>query len=151
MTRTNKLKQHYHLLPHEEGGFFAEAYTAPFEQDGRSICGSIYFLLENSDISHFHEIDCDEVWYYHEGCGMRITMLHNHSKQEFILNEDNVMVVLPKGSIFAAENIDKNSYTFVSCVTTPKFTYDGFRLVYKKEIQDAYPEFYEAVEYLAYS
>ena len=39
------------------------------------------------------------------------------------------MVVVPKGSIFAAENLDPQGYTFVSCMTTPKFSYDGFILV----------------------
>ena len=74
MKRSDELKRAYRLEPHPEGGWFSESYTAPFEKDGRSFAGSIYFLLDAGEISHFHEIDCDEIWYWHEGCGMCITV-----------------------------------------------------------------------------
>ena len=64
MKRTDILKKAYHLEKHVEGGSFAEVYTAPFEKDGRALAGSIYFLLDSGEISHFHVIDCDEIWYY---------------------------------------------------------------------------------------
>ena len=155
MRRAEFLKEVYSLRPHEEGGHFAEVYTAPFEKDGRPLAGSIYFLLDRDEISHFHEIDCDEIWYYHEGCGMRITVLINGEKEEYLLgseteNGQRAMAVIPKGGIFAAENLDSGGYTFVSCVTTPGFSYSGFRLVDKKEVREKYPEVYEEVKQLAY-
>ena len=51
---------------------------------------------------------------------------------------------------FAAENLDKSSYCFMSCATTPKFTYDGFRLVGDKEIRDICPETFDRIKHLAY-
>ena len=63
--RADELKEIFHLEKHVEGGFFSEVYTAPFEKDGRPISGSIYFLLDRGEISRFHVIDCDEIWYYH--------------------------------------------------------------------------------------
>ena len=36
---------------------------------------SIYFLLNTGDISHFHRIDADEVWYYHAGESLTIHMI----------------------------------------------------------------------------
>ena len=155
MKRTELLKEAYGLRPHVEGGHFAEVYAAPFEADGRPLAGSIYFLLDLDEISHFHEIDCDEIWYYHEGCGMRITLLANGTKEEFLLGGDpergeRAMVVIPKGGIFAAENLDREGYTFVSCVTTPQFRYAGFRLVGKDEIRKDYRAFFDEIERLAY-
>ena len=134
MTRAEYLIKTYNLQPHEEGGHFAEVYTAPFEKEGRSLAGSIYFLLDKGEVSRFHQIDCDEVWYFHEGCGLKITVLADGSKEELRLGSDpergeRAMVVVPAGSVFAAENLDQQGYTFVSCMTTPKFSYDGFRLV----------------------
>lgn len=41
---------------------------------------------------------------------------------------------IPKGAIFSAVNLDDGGYTFVSCVTVPKFSYYGFRLVPADEI-----------------
>ena len=142
--RSEDLKEKYHLEKHPEGGWFSEVYTAPFEAEGRALAGSIYFLLDKDDISHFHRIDCDEVWYYHEGCGIKVTMVYEGKMSELLLGsglspEENMMVILPKGSIFAAENLDKNSYTFMSCMTAPKFSYEGFELLSKDQVLSEYP------------
>ena len=111
MNRIEQLIEKYHLHPHPEGGHFAEVYTAPYlYQENRECAGSIYFMLVKNDISHFHVIDCDEIWYFHEGCGMKITMI----------DEDG--------------NVTQDSYPFVSCATTPQFQYSGFRLVKESEV-----------------
>lgn len=149
--RIDELKKIYRLEKHVEGGWFSEVYTAPFSSNNRALAGSIYFLLEGNEISHFHQIDCDELWFYHEGCGMKITVLTKNEKHEYFLggnlqNEEFYMAVIPKGAVFAAENLDKDNFTFVSCVTTPKFLYSGFRLVGKNEVRENFPN----VEYLAY-
>lgn len=141
MERSKELIERYTLQAHPEGGYFNEVYTAPFMfSDTRETGGSIYFLLDKNDISHFHVIDCDEIWYYHEGCGMRITMIDQDGKVSYadlgmnIEKKEMAMVVIPKGVIFAAENLDKDEYTFVSCATTPQFQYQGFRLVKESEV-----------------
>ncbi|MBQ7196029.1 MAG: cupin domain-containing protein [Synergistaceae bacterium] len=145
-SRVKILKEAYNLKEHSEGGWFSEVYTAPFEKNGRALAGSIYFLLDGNEISHFHQIDCDEIWYYHEGCGLKITMLmEKQEKSEYFLGRDiqngeRYMLVIPKGAIFAAENLNKDDFTFVSCATTPKFKYYGFRLLKKDEIK--YPDLY---------
>ena len=115
------------------------------EKEGRPLAGSIYFLLDTGELSHFHQIDCDEIWYFHEGCGMKVTMLTDIGKEELLLGNDvesgqRAMVLIPKGAIFAAENLEADGFTFVSCATTPNFTYEGFRLVEKQEIRGKYPE-----------
>lgn len=140
MKRCDELIKEYQLQQHPEGGWFHEEYTSPFEDaKDRACCGSIYFLLKADDISHFHVIDCDEIWYFHEGCGMKITVIDANGKVASVSlgmnleNNEKPMVVLPKGVMFAAENLDAKSYTFVSCATTPKFQYSGFRLVSEKE------------------
>ncbi len=137
--RSSQLKEKYNLEPHPEGGWFTECYTAPFPKEGRPLMGSIYFLLEGDDISHFHQIDCDEIWYHHEGCGLKIIMIIDGKISEVVIGpEENqmAMAVIPKGAIFAAENLDKDSYCFMSCATTPKFIYEGFRLVEEEEIRE---------------
>ncbi len=154
-SRTDELKETYHLEKHVEGGSFSEIYTAPFPHEGRSMAGSIYFLLDAGEISHFHQIDCDEIWYWHEGCGMKITMLLENGKKEFLLGGDiaagqRACAVIPKGCIFAAENLQPDGYTFISCVTVPHFRYEGFRLADKKEIRQKYPDLYDGLEHLAY-
>ncbi|MCR5748094.1 MAG: cupin domain-containing protein [Lachnospiraceae bacterium] len=153
MTRVEQLSQVYKLEKHVEGGSFSEVYTAPFEKDGRALAGSIFFLLDKEELSHFHEIDCDEIWYFHEGCGLKITVLNDEGMQQYLLGCDTdkgerSMVLIPKGSSFAAENLQKDGYTFVSCVTTPKFEYSGFRMIGKEELKNRFPEFAEDIMYL---
>lgn len=153
MTRAEKLKKMYMLKEHIEGGSFSEVYTAPFEKDKRALAGSIYFLLDKQEISHFHEVDCDEIWYFHEGCGLKITVLNHEGMQQYLLGNDvdkgeRAMVVVPKGSVFAAENLLKDEYTLVSCVTTPKFEYSGFRLIGKEEIKKRFSGLAEEVMHL---
>ena len=150
-----KFKAAYSLEQHAEGGWFAEMYTAPFKRDNRATAGSIYFLLDKDDVSHFHQLDCDEIWYYHAGCGMKIFILRDGKLEEHLLGIDTrrnqqPMIVIPAGSIFAAENIDKKSFTFISCATTLRFTYDGFRLVPRSELKQSYPQLPEKILRLAY-
>lgn len=150
--RVEELKEYYMLIKHVEGGSFSEVYTAPFEKDGRPLAGSIYFLLEKDELSHLHEIDCDEIWYYHEGVGMKITVLYNNEVFEYLLGKniykgEKAMVLIKAGSIFGAENLS-DGYTFVSCATTPNFTYEGFRLVSKEEIKEKYPDIADKILYL---
>ena len=81
---------------------------------------------------------------------MKITALENGNKVEYFLGvgeNQKPMIVIKAGTIFAAENIDKNSYTLISCMTTPRFRYEGFRLVGKDELRKIYPS--EEILYLA--
>ena len=155
--RTDALKQYYKLEQHPEGGWFSEYYTTPFEKEGRPLAGSIYFLLDKGEISHFHQIDCDEIWYFHEGCGLKIiTLTEEKGREEFFLGNDiehgqKATIIMPKGAIFGAENLKNDGYTFISCATSPKFTPEGFRLVNKKEIKEKFPKFYDEVEYMAFN
>ena len=136
----------YHLEPHPEGGMFSEVYTAPDAAEGRSLAGSIYFLLRGDEISHLHQIDCEEVWYYHAGGGLRITMIDaDGTVTRALLGPDiaagqRFMVVVPKGVLFASENLDKSSATLVSCMTAPHFDYAGFRMIARGELERLCPD-----------
>ena len=131
MDRITELKEAYALSPHPEGGWFAEVYTAPFSHERRALAGSIYFMLCRNDISHFHQIDCDEIWYYHEGCGLKITVLQGGKCETLLLGADpavgqRAMAVIPAGAVFAAENIDPAGVvlhpllTFTGCHGCPR-------------------------------
>lgn len=147
----------YNLKKNVEGGYFAEIYSSRFfyerSKDSRMTAGSIYFLLDKKDISHFHQIDCDEIWYYHAGCGMKIIALWDGQIKEFLLGIDAgqvPMVVIPAKTIFAAENLDKKSFTFISCMTTPQFDCRGFRLVSRSELEKEYPNLPAQILSMAY-
>lgn len=86
---------------------------------------------------------------------MKITALLDGKKEEYLLGHDvaagqNAMLLIKKGSVFAAENLIPGEFSFVSCATTPKFNYEGFRLVYRDEIKEQYPEIAEEIIHPAY-
>ena len=194
--RTAWLKQRYGLVAHEEGGWFAEVFASDAQVGNRAAAGSIFFLLDAGEVSRFHRLDCQEVWYYHEGCGLRITMLDDAGRREVYLGvggsddaclaaetpdkteasanaapgeaEDPgcaqrggakgaqepdpccAMVVMPAGVAFAAENVQPGGYTFVSCVTVPAFSYEGFHLLTADQLRIAYPAYADDLARLAH-
>ena len=151
---TEKLIETYHMKKHVEGGYFSEVYTAPAAPGGRPPAGSIYYLLDAGNVCVFHQLDCDEIYYYHEGCGMKITVLSGGEKRDFLLGGntqagERACVILPKGCIFAAENRKDDGYTLVSCMTTPQFEEAGCRLIGKDELRRICPAHYGALAHLA--
>ena len=154
-SREEFLKRTYGLGRHPEGGSFTEAYTAPFETNGRPIAGSIYFLLGRGEVSRLHEIDCDEIWYYHEGCGMRIIAIEKGEMKEYLLGRnaergERAMAVIPAGTVFAAENLTPDGYTFVSCITAPKFVQEGFREIDEDALAKRFPRYADKLGRLAF-
>ena len=152
--RTDVLKETYRMKQHVEGGYFAEVYTASAACGGRPLAGSIYYLLDAGDVCVFHQLDCDEIYYYHEGCGMKITVLSDGEKREYLLGGGVeagacACVILPKGCVFAAENRERGGYTLVSCMTAPQFEESGCRLIGKDELRERFPAYADALAYLA--
>ena len=74
--------QNLKLQPHAEGGFYREIFRSsvdvdqkhlPVGYDGsRRLATSIYFLLRSGDVSRFHRLKSDELWYYHAGSGLKL-------------------------------------------------------------------------------
>ena len=148
--RVREIVKTLNMATHPEGGWFVEVYTAPKTYQSkvgiRPLAGSIYFLLNEKEVSRFHQLDCEEVWYFHEGCGIRLYLLEEDgSVKQALLGQDlahgqRPMVIIPAGKIFAAENINPGRYTLISCMTTPKFKYQGWRLVGQAELLKRSPQ-----------
>lgn len=138
------------LVPHPEGGYFAEIYTSHEQQltglASRPLAGSIYYLLDAGALSAYHEIDCDELWYYHAGCGVKAFLFYPDGQFETLrlgLNAaagERPSFTVPAGTIFAARNLKPDGYTLMSCMTAPKFRYTGWRLVPLAEMLQVFPQ-----------
>ncbi|MEW8994558.1 cupin domain-containing protein, partial [Clostridium sp.] len=56
------------MISHVEGGYFKESVVSEdFFREDKKLFSSIYFLLETGEVSHFHRLTSDEMWYYHDG------------------------------------------------------------------------------------
>ncbi|ATH63319.1 uncharacterized protein ACUXOR_001690 [Staphylococcus pasteuri] len=134
------------LTPHPEGGYFKESIRQPSTETNRAAFSSIYFLLTPSDISHFHRIDADEVWYYHDGQSLTIHMITPDGKYESVqlgpnIEDGEVMqYTVPKRTIFASSLEHDEGFCLVGCMCQPAFEYEQFELFERNELNQMYPE-----------
>lgn len=121
------------LRPHPEGGHYAETWRGAPGPDGRSIGTAIHFLLRAGERSHWHRVDADELWLFHAGAPLRLSIAgHDRADPEHhVLGTDlaageRPQILVPAGRWQAAESL--GDATLVSCTVTPGFDFAGFEL-----------------------
>lgn len=156
------------MNPHPEGGYYKRTFeseeritdkelTVNFD-DQRKLYTSIYFLLTSNDVSHFHRLKSDELWYYHAGSPLTIHIIHENGEYEEIklgLNLDKGEVPqarVRKNSIFGSSvvNEDEDAFSLVGCMVSPGFEFKDFELFTQDELMSKYPERKEIIKKLAY-
>ena len=68
----NEIIRLLNMSPHPEGGHYAETYRAG--RDGRAVLTAIYYLLEVDQVSAWHRVDAEEVWLWHAGGPLALTL-----------------------------------------------------------------------------
>ena len=153
------------LQPHPEGGFYkstfaSEAFISDQELMGedkkRRLFTSIYFLLRSEDISHFHRLKSDELWYYHGGSSLTVHVIdENGDYKELKLGMDLDKGELPqvlvrKNTIFGSSIKEENTFSLVGCMVSPGFDFDDFELFKQEELLQKYPQHKEIILKMAY-
>jgi predicted cupin superfamily sugar epimerase len=151
--RIQQLISQLNLQPHPEGGYFAETYRAEESidtQNGqRNLMTAIYFLLTSDDISRFHVIQSDELWFHHEGSDLSVHVLDETGHQILRVGKNHpdarAQQLVPAGKIFGSTVNEPHSYALVSCVVAPGFDFRDFKLMDKSELLEKYPDFPEII------
>ena len=155
--RIEELVAQLDLNPHPEGGFYKEIYRSDLgvntASGERSIMTSIYFLLTSENISKFHQIKSDEMWFYHEGSPLTVHMIDESGGYEKIKvgpvgEENKPQQMVPAGVIFGSTVDETDSYALVSCVVAPGFDFQDFKLFEREELLKRFPEHAEIIEQL---
>jgi predicted cupin superfamily sugar epimerase len=140
------------LQKHPEGGFYAETYRSndKIENINRNLQTCIYFLITGNEVSRFHRIKSDEIWFFHEGNNLSIHTLNQNGHVIHKLglhSEDGFLpqILIPKNTIFGAELNDENSYVLVSCTVAPGFDFQDFELMEQSELLNIFPEHSEII------
>ena len=144
------------LTPHQEGGYYKQSFHSTestsdqeftISFDGkRMLYTSIYFLLTSKDISHFHRLKSDELWYYHAGSPLTIHVIEENGDYKEIklgLNLDKGEVpqaLVPKNTIFGSSVMDADTFSLVGCMVSPGFEYKDFELFTQNELLLKYPQ-----------
>jgi predicted cupin superfamily sugar epimerase len=98
---------------------------------------SIYFLLEEGQVSRWHCVDADEAWHYYEGGQLELLVAPpDFSGMEIIrLGEvwdgEKPLHIVPAGWWQAARST--GSFSLVGCTVAPGFEFSGFRFLKEEE------------------
>lgn len=144
------------LTPHPEGGYFREIYSSKIYVEGnllsnkiigkRNLSTSIYFLLQSGDVSRFHRLRSDEIWYYHTGSSLTIYTIDNNGNRRDIMlgkeieNGEVFQAIIPAGTVFGASVNVPNSFTIAGCMVSPGFNSEDFELLDRKWLLNKYPQ-----------
>lgn len=142
--KAEDLVRQYRMIPHEENGYYLERHYET-KEEGRPASGSIYYYIGPEEVSQFHVIDCGEYWIYSAGSPLEIWQITPDGEVSKSLLGIGLglepLAYIPAGNIFAARHLpNAEDGTFVSCITVPRFKYDGWRLVEKAELREKYPQ-----------
>ncbi len=121
---------HLGLKPHPEGGFYRQTWIA--ENQGRATGTCIYFLLKQGESSHWHKVDATEIWLYHAGAPLVLSLAADDSgpATDHMLTPDlthgQPQIIVPENHWQAARTT--GDFTLVSCTVSPGFNFEGFTL-----------------------
>ncbi|MCF8484894.1 MAG: cupin domain-containing protein [Rhodobacteraceae bacterium] len=117
------------LSPHPEGGWYRQTWAGPIV-NGRASGTAILFLLKAGERSHWHRVDADEIWLWHAGAPLVLSMGERVARDVIlgpqVLGDQSPQILVPAGHWQAARSM--GDYTLVSCTVSPGFRFDGFEL-----------------------
>lgn len=134
--RAEHLKRTLALEPHVEGGHYRRIYEStsqiPFgpEARARATATSIYYLLGEGEVSHWHRIDADEIWHWYEGDALEMLRFDPRDRQFTrhrlgpVDHETAPVFVVPAGCWQAARPLGE--YALVGCTVAPGYEWRGF-------------------------
>lgn len=119
------------LAPHPEGGHYRQTWVAA--GCGRPTGTCIYFLLKAGENSHWHTVDATEIWLYHSGAPLVLSIAATDAGPAIdrTLGPDldcgqEPQLIVPERHWQAARSM--GDWTLVSCTVSPGFRFDGFVL-----------------------
>jgi predicted cupin superfamily sugar epimerase len=150
MTTAQDLIQQLHLQPHPEGGYYRETYRASLHTTAesgaqRNVSTAIYYLLENDNRSHFHRIQSDELWFFHQGQPLEVLLLQDGQLTILTLGhaveqDELPQAIVPAHTWFGARVKAGTGFSLVSCTVAPGFDFADFELADRTELTNEFPD-----------
>ncbi|TVQ52895.1 MAG: cupin domain-containing protein [Rhodobacteraceae bacterium] len=132
MTTARQIIDMLGLARHPEGGWYRETWRAEAAPGARAAGSAIYYLLEAGDFSHWHRVDAPEIWHFHAGAPLSLTLSPNgHDAEARLLGPEiaagqRPQIVVPAGWWQCATSL--GAFTLVGCTVSPAFTFEGFEM-----------------------
>lgn len=137
MTDIRSLAAELNLEPHPEGGWFRLTWTAPATvktpRGQRASASAILFLLDRDEEAVWHQVVSDELWLWHGPGDLEIHIGGTGDAPQpdphptlVSAAAGPVQFLVPAGTW--QRTFARNGHCLASCVVSPEFTYDDWRL-----------------------
>ncbi|WP_179379613.1 cupin domain-containing protein [Jannaschia marina] len=132
MTTAEDIIERLALAPHPEGGFYRQTFVSEAAPGARPAGTAILFLLRDGEGSHWHRVDADELWFWHAGAPLVLSVSPDDAGPavEHLLGPDMARMafqgIVPKDHWQAARTT--GDWTLISCTVSPGFDFAGFTL-----------------------
>jgi predicted cupin superfamily sugar epimerase len=146
------------LREHPEGGYFAETYRSEIVMKSkgqfapRSLCSSIYYLLQGFQFSSFHALKSDEIWHFYSGSSLTLHIIDVGGKsKEVILGTrlkkgETFQAVVKSNSWFASSVNECHSFSLVGCTVSPGYDIRDWKLGDRETLTKLYPQHTEIIQ-----
>lgn len=122
------------LIPHPEGGWYAETWREPARDGARPASTAIYYLVRADEMSHWHRVvDATEVFHHYAGdpLELRIALTSAGPVERHVLGADvaegqRPQVIVPKGAWQSSRPL--GAWSLVGCTVAPGFQFAAFEL-----------------------
>jgi predicted cupin superfamily sugar epimerase len=134
-----KIIERLGLTPHIEGGWYRLMWSGetvipsgalPARYNGeRKNASLIYYLLEGSDVSSWHKLKSDEIWAWHSGGSLKMTLGGVEEKplaeKELFLgpryDRGECFHIIAPALNWQMTSLVDGVYALVSCIVSPAF------------------------------
>ena len=139
-----ELMRHFSMGAHVENGSYVEKHYEN-KSPGRAESGAIYYYVSPDEKTQFHVIDCDEYWCYTKGSPLEVWMISPEGELSVhrlgVEADCEPLLFVPRGWNFASRHAEPVSEgTFLTCITVPRFRYEGFTMFSEAEMRVRCPE-----------
>jgi len=150
MPTADELIKTLRLLPHPEGGSFAETYRCPLRVDirgRRNLCTGIYFLLRAGESSAWHKVASDEIFLHQGGdpyllrrIDERGTLVHDPVGIKVATGQRPQRIV-PAGNWQAGLVAPGGEFgwALLACIVTPGFDFADFQMATPEAVGQLFP------------
>jgi predicted cupin superfamily sugar epimerase len=120
------------LQPHPEGGHYRETFRDDRGDGVRAASTAIYFLLAAGEVSRWHRVDAAEIWHWHAGAALALSMAPRDGYAvEIHLGADLTAGQRPQGVVppgYWQSAVSLGAWTLVGCTVAPGFLFEHFEL-----------------------
>ena len=119
--QADALIKKFEMVAHPEGGWYKELFKSEYMT-------SIYFLLKEGEVSHWHKIEMDEVIHYYRGAELEIEMSSDEIDVELAYIGPNfesgqqIQYTVPKNTWFTLRPL--GAYSLIGTNCAPPFTFE---------------------------